>query len=377
MVFLCGFVSAANGGGESLANTQPVTHSEKEFVAPNPVAALAPQSLTPTPTPPAQPIEKKPSPPTLADLQLGLEGQQNELNQVQSALEQLRQTIEQVKLDRNEAKISEARMREAITQEADNFLSGQTDTEASNRLRSDYVSTKKKRQELDEEYQALMQFLKLDQQKAIKLKAEISQRQIVLEAMINTRDKRIIHELRNQLPTKLEFTQAITFTCPTSKGLSNCLAQKDIAPLVHGKINSLYAQAVKKIRVQKRPTQPGPINDTEFSYTFTHSFESANMGMDGKVSAMAKVDVTVRPSSSLACSYLGVNQSLCSAGLYMLTVRSNKNGDQVVLAGVNYGSTPLVLALPKGDYDIQVAAEGAQQKRMVQLSGDKAVNFKF
>jgi hypothetical protein len=61
----------------------------------------------------------------------------------------------------------------------------------------------------------------------------------------------------------------------------------------------------------------------------------------------------------------------------MLTVRSNKNGDQVVLAGVNYGSTPLVLALPKGDYDIQVAAEGAQQKRMVQLSGDKTVNFKF
>lgn len=326
---------------------------------------------------PVQPESGVPVDPTLRALQSSMVTKQDELIRLEDTLVALNQAWESAELERNGARALEGRMKQTILLETDSFLRGEIDVSGLEQLRLEYAEQREKRQELDEKALKLKGELKSLEQKRMALNLNISERKTVITRLANSHDQKAIVDVRKRLPREISFTEKFSFHCPTSKGLSVCLAEKNISSLVHERIFERYEESLVGARVVSLEGKPLTINESELKYTFSHSFLSADMDINGKVSAEVRINAHIRAELSLACSVLGVEQQLCSEQLYVLTVRSNKYGDQVRVNGEYHGSTPVVLALPKGQHTIQVKLDSAELKKTVKLDRDRVVKFQM
>lgn len=323
----------------------------------------------------AQPSGGAPASATQNALKNGVAAKQDELTRLNSTLRGLNEAWELAELERNEALALESRMKQTVLLETDSFLRGESDVSGLEQIRSEYSDQREKRQELDEKSLKLKGDAKVLEQKRATLSLNISERKTTLTKVKNSQDKAAIVELRKRLPAEISFTEKFSFSCPTSKGLSACLAEKNISALVHETIFERYGEKLRREQIVPSSSKPLAINESELKYTFTHSFVNAGVDLQGRVSAEVLIKANVRPEPSLACTALGIDQQLCAEQLYMLTIRSNKYGDQVQVDGENQGSTPVVLSLPKGKYTIQIEAGSAAVKKLVQLDKDRTIKI--
>lgn len=318
-------------------------------------------------------------PVTIGSLSKKLAEQDTQFQILNRRLDSETRTLEQIELEHNEVRDLEARLKKAIILETDNFLTaneGRASAEDES-LRTKYLSQVALRKTLDQRLSAAKLSIKKYSGEIASAKAELAKTQAALAGLENAKHKLAIINIRKQLPRSLSFSEAIDFKCSPLKGISSCLADKDIQSNVEGWLVDRYAKAVIQQKLAAGQNQVPSISPSQFSFTFTHTYTNASMTMDGRVSANVSVQAAITPKLALACAVLSINPSLCSSQMHTLTVRSNMNNDSVAVGGTHYGSTPLVLVLASGEHNIQLTHEGKKLERSVSLDADKLVNFKF
>jgi hypothetical protein len=342
-------------------------------IAPSPTAQSAPAQSAPLET--TAPVPPAKLPPT-EQLQKLLATKEAE----RSRLEKLRagdgSSLDRVELDRNAARDIEARLKLAILRETENFLIG-NGGDAVETVRTEYASQIKLRKSLDTQYAALNKNTTRYNEAITDIQADIATTQVALSRLENAQAKLAILSTQKMLPKAFSFSETFHFDCSSLKSLSGCLTDKKIDHIVEEWLVKRYESSIRQQPARENGRETPQVNASQFSYTYTHEFSNASMDMEGVVNATVQVHASVTPKLSLACSILGVEKNLCSGQLFTLTVRSNKYDDNVWLEGASYGPSPVILALPKGEHNIQLSRDGKTLERKVKLESDKVVNFKF
>jgi hypothetical protein len=97
-----------------------------------------------------------------------------------------------------------------------------------------------------------------------------------------------------------------------------------------------------------------------------------------------------RPEASAACKLLNVSTRYCLKGSeeakttkkdknwVNVTVRSDQYDDSVVINGINYGSTPVEVVLPRGQHQVTVSKNGFQTyNRVITVNANDTVWVKL
>ncbi|MFJ7311448.1 PEGA domain-containing protein [Pseudomonas sp. NPDC098747] len=353
--------------------SSPIAPSTARETAPANNSAPSKINVVPTqaPTPVVQPSTES----NIGNIREALRAKQKELLELEERATKAAEGLASLELDLNEAKTLEARLKQTIVLETENFLQGKTTVNGLDQIRAEYVTQNDQRESLQNQYIKMKKIFDVATKKSNSLKVSIAETETSLTRLENARDKLAIAETRKSFPKEMTFVENLSFKCSTAKGLSYCLEEKNITSLVQENIAHHYSMALRKNPNAFRKVPPFSEND--LSYSFNHSFKNAQMDMNGFVSATVQINATLHPKSSLACTILDINPQLCTNALYTLTVRSNKHDDVVSIDGAKYGHTPLVLALPKGYHSIQVNSQKMEQTKKILLDNDKVINFKF
>lgn len=384
-----------------------IAHGAENSAAPSPSAMLpaatpAPSSPRPSSAPKASPsttpqrsagkVSQSTAPPTqgapkanaaaatasptqtqdpLKSIETELVNNKKALEEVEKHLKNSQERHDKIVLDRNEQKALSAATKNAIILETEDFLlRGQGTNQSTASLRKDYAEQVNRLNALDKQYTDLVLRIKQLERNRAKLKAKVSEWENAHAGLTLAKDKVAISKVRLQLKKEIQFSHDFSFKCSPSKSVSACLAEKEVAPLIHEEIVERYIVAV-----QKSPgSSSQKIDESEFRYEYKHTFTEARMDISGNIFATAVVNAKVSPRASLACTTLNIQQQLCFNSSKILTVRSNKHDDQVTIDGTTYGSTPVSVALPVGEYTLEVIANGSKKQQKIKLDKDRLIN---
>ncbi|AIW16763.1 PEGA domain-containing protein [Vibrio tubiashii] len=198
-------------------------------------------------------------------------------------------------------------------------------------------------------------------QKQARLNSELSYLQ---EQKVEARVKRIAAELRESDVLETSFKT----TCSSTMTLGECTSQGQY-------LTKQKAVKAFKAKLMDRLTESNLAKQNAKGVQLNVHVQESQIirsGFEGNNSYFTQMQsqLQARPEASAACKLLNVSSRYCLKGEQAaktkkndknwvnITVRSDQYDDAVVINGINYGSTPVEVVLPRGQHQVTVSKSG-------------------
>ena len=201
------------------------------------------------------------------------------------------------------------------------------------------------------------------------------------ETRIEARVKRFQTELRESAVLETRYTTS----CSPTMTLGECIAQGKY--LTKQKAVNIFKKqllaGLTEANIAKQNLDGVQLNiHVQESQTLSSGFSG-----NGAYSSQIQVQLQAKPSVTAACQMLNVSNRYClrdtasktkndnkKAGWIQVLVRSDQYNDNVTINGVNYGSTPVDIMLPKGKHQFTISKAGFQSyNRTIYVQGTDTV----
>lgn len=252
------------------------------------------------------------------------------------------------------------------------------------RYQQTWADVKKNQSEQLENQQTITESdMRLSQmkQKHARLKTEFTNLQ---ESKVEARVKRLNAELRESQVLETSFRT----TCSTSMTLGECANQGQLLTRQKA-VNSFRDQLLSNLTesvIAKQNLRGVELNiHIQESQVIRSGFEGSN-----EYFTQLQAQLQAKPDAVAACKLLNVSSRYCLKGsstsqpqkndkqLANVTVRSDQYHDTVTINGIQYGSTPIDIALPTGRHQITVTKAGFETyNRVVTINGNDTIWIKL
>ncbi|MBU2899357.1 PEGA domain-containing protein [Vibrio hepatarius] len=249
-----------------------------------------------------------------------------------------------------------------------------------------WASLKKNQTQILEQEQSITeQEMRLSQikQKRSRINSELS---YLKEQKVEARVKRLDAELRESDVLNTAFKT----TCSATMTLGECTNQGKYLTKQRA-VNSFKTKLLDSLteaNIAKQNMKGVQLN------VFVQESQIIRSGFEGNNSYYTEMQAQLqaRPEASAACKLLNVSSRYClnSASIAKkeksttqqswanITIRSDQYQDRVTINGVNYGSTPIEVVLPKGKHQFTVSKDGFQTyNRTIAINGNDTVWVKL
>ncbi|WP_100752708.1 PEGA domain-containing protein [Vibrio salilacus] len=198
-------------------------------------------------------------------------------------------------------------------------------------------------------------------QKQARLNSELSYLQ---EQRVEARVKRLAAELRESdvLETSYKTTCSSTMTIGECKNQGHYLTKQKAVKAFKAKLMDRLTES----NIAKQNAKDVQLNvHVQENQVIRSGFEGSN-----DYYTEMRSQLQARPEASAACKLLNVSSRYCLKGEQTadnknqdknwvnVTVRSDQFDDDVVINGINYGSTPVEVVLPRGQHQVTVSKNG-------------------
>ncbi len=315
----------------------------------------------------------------ISNIDQTFESAQNELKQVRNDLERLKREGEELKAKQNRAKSALDKQYARLLDDPDTDLMS-----FQKRYQDAWSEVKTNQTQQLETQQALaeteMRLSQLKQRQA-RLNNEYAN---LKESRIDARVARLSAELRESAVLETSYST----TCDTSMTLGECSNQGKYLTKQKA-VNTFKTQLVESLTEKSLAKQNLQGVQLNIHVQDSQIIKSGFSGNDGYFTQM-QAQLQAKPEATAACKLLGVSTRYCLSGAQQTTtkqkdkqwanvmVRSDQYNDSVTINGVKYGSTPVELALPKGQHQITVSKEGYETyNRVISVTGNDTVWVKL
>ena len=205
------------------------------------------------------------------------------------------------------------------------------------------------------------------------------------ETRVEARVKRFQAELRESAVLETRYTTS----CSSTMTLGECIAQGKY--LTKQKAVNIFKNQLLSSLTESNIAKQN-LNGVQLNIYVQESqtLESGFSG-DGAYSSKIQAQLQAKPSVTAACQLLNVSNRYClrdtasksddnknKKGWMQVLVRSDQYDDNVTINGVNYGSTPVDIMMPKGSHQITVTKPGFQSyNRKIYVQGTDTVWVKL
>jgi len=189
------------------------------------------------------------------------------------------------------------------------------------------------------------------------------------ETRIEARVKRFQAELRESAVLETQYTT----TCSSTMTIGECIAQGKYLTKQKA-VNSFKKQLLSGLSEGDVSTQN--LDDVQLNI-YVQESQTLESGFSGNGAYTTKIQAQLqaKPNGTAACQLLNVSKRYClrddsgksevsknvsKDGWIQVLVRSDQYNDNVTINGVNYGSSPVDIMLPKGKHQISVTKPGFQ-----------------
>jgi DNA repair exonuclease SbcCD ATPase subunit len=218
-------------------------------------------------------------------------------------------------------------------------------------------------------------------QKQARLNSELSYLQ---EQKVEARVKRIAAELRESDVLETSYKT----TCSSTMTLGECTSQGQY-------LTKQKAVKAFKAKLMDRLTESNLAKQNSKGVQLNVHVQESQIirsGFEGNNSYFTQMQsqLQARPEASAACKLLNVSTRYCLKGSeeakttkkdknwVNVTVRSDQYDDSVVINGINYGSTPVEVVLPRGQHQVTVSKNGFQTyNRVITVNANDTVWVKL
>ncbi|PYC20202.1 hypothetical protein DMO17_18570 [Aquipseudomonas alcaligenes] len=213
------------------------------------------------------------------------------------------------------------------------------------------------------------------EKRKVKQESKVAFLETQMSLLKEAEDRKLVAQLAGSLRQDVSFSRDLTFRCDFGSTLRQCLEQKNFNADIPSWLAEHYVQKMSDFEGVDVSTLA--VNKDYFKFSAKHQFTSAQIDLNNIVSAKVDFTVKVEPHRALPCILLSVDKKLCDFVTHRLQVRSNRHGDEVLINGKSYGSTPLVVSLEGGKYDLVVKHQNSSRARQIELASDKKLFFRF
>lgn len=218
-------------------------------------------------------------------------------------------------------------------------------------------------------------------QKQARLTSELSYLQ---EQKVEARVKRISAELRESDVLETSYKT----TCSSTMTLGECASQGQY-------LTKQKAVKAFKAKLMERLTESNLAKQNAKGVQLNVHIQESQLirsGFEGNNSYFTQMQsqLQARPEASAACKLLNVSTRYClkdseeektakkDKNWVNVTVRSDQYDDSVVINGINYGSTPVEVVLPRGQHQVTVSKNGFQTyNRVITVNANDTVWVKL
>ncbi|MEH0667388.1 PEGA domain-containing protein [Vibrio scophthalmi] len=200
-------------------------------------------------------------------------------------------------------------------------------------------------------------------QKQARISSELS---YLAEQKVEARVKRLEAELRQSdvLETNYKTTCAATMTLGECTNQGHYLTKQKAVKTFKAKLLDNLTES----NIAKRNEKDVQLNvHVQESQIIRSGFEGT-----GSYYTQMQAQLQAKPEATAACKLLGVSTRYCLRGEQAVqsdkqqkeknwvnvTVRSDQYNDAVVINGIDYGSTPVEVVLPRGQHQVTVTKDG-------------------
>ncbi|WP_333001880.1 PEGA domain-containing protein [Vibrio coralliilyticus] len=249
-----------------------------------------------------------------------------------------------------------------------------------------WASVKENQSQILEQEQTITeQEMRLSQikQKRSRINSELS---YLKEQKVEARVKRLDAELRESDVLNTAFKT----TCSATMTLGECTNQGKYLTKQRA-VNTFKAKlldGLTEANLAKQNLKGVQLN------VFVQESQIIRSGFEGNNSYYTEMQAQLqaRPEASAACKLLNVSSRYCLNGTEVvkkeqdnkekswanITIRSDQYEDRVTINGVNYGSTPVEVVLPRGKHQFTVSKDGYQTyNRTIPVNGNDTVWVKL
>lgn len=313
---------------------------------------------------------------------------EQEYNTESQKLQQFRQEIETLKREGDELKVQQNQAKSALDKQYNRLLDDpDTDLasyqkkyqDAWSALKTNQNKLLEKQQMITEDEMRLAQI----KQKHIRLNNEVTNLE---ESKIAARVKRLNSELNESSVVQASYTA----TCNNNMTIGECSAQS---------LNLAKQRAVSTFKTQlidgltETQVVKQNLSGTQLHITIQENQVIKNgFSNNSDYYTELQTQLQAKPEATTACKLLNVASRYCvrerepapqtqkspTKQWANVTVRSNQYGDVVSINGIQYGSTPIEVALPTGKHQIHVSKEGYDTyNRTVTINGSDTIWVKL
>ncbi len=218
-------------------------------------------------------------------------------------------------------------------------------------------------------------------QKQARLSSELS---FLQEQKVEARVKRLDAELRESDVLETSYKT----TCSATMTLGECTSQGQYLTKQKA-VKTFKAKLMDKLtesNIAKQNAKGVQLN------VHVQENQIIRSGFEGNNSYFTQMQAQLqaRPEASAACKLLNVSTRYCLKGTEAaqtkkqdknwvnVMVRSDQYNDAVVINGINYGSTPVEVVLPRGQHQVTVSKDGYQTyNRVISVNGSDTVWVKL
>ncbi|MEL7292623.1 MAG: PEGA domain-containing protein [Pseudomonadota bacterium] len=218
-------------------------------------------------------------------------------------------------------------------------------------------------------------------QKQARLNSELSYLQ---EQKVEARVKRLAAELRESDVLETSYKT----TCSSTMTLGECTSQGHYLTKQKA-VKTFKAQLMDRLtesNIAKQNAKGVQLN------VHVQENQVIRSGFEGNNSYYTEMrsQLQARPEASAACKLLDVSSRYCLKGEQTadtskqdknwvnVTVRSDQYDDSVVINGINYGSTPVEVVLPRGEHQVTVSKNGFETyNRVISVNTNDTVWVKL
>ncbi len=175
--------------------------------------------------------------------------------------------------------------------------------------------------------------------------------------------------LRNEITQTEEQTVSFTNRCSSDMTLAQCSDQT--VTLALQKAVKQFQHSLVDNATESKTVKEHLASASLNIHVLQHKVKSSGFSEDNRYRAVIAANLETRPDKNTPCRLLGIQSSNCftqseqqandqqkEVAWVNLVVRSNQYNDKVSINGVNYGSTPVEVMLPKGQHMVTIEKEG-------------------
>ena len=319
----------------------------------------------------------------LQALSTEFEGESDRLQQLKAELTKYQREEQELNAKRNRAKSALDKQYNRLLDDPDvDLLSFQQEYQQA------WSSVKENQTQILEQEQTITeQEMRLSQikQKRSRINSELS---YLKEQKVEARVKRLDAELRESDVLNTAFKT----TCSATMTLGECTNQGKYLTKQRA-VNTFKAKlldGLTEATLAKQNLKGVQLN------VFVQESQIIRSGFEGNNSYFTEMQAQLqaRPEASAACKLLNVSSRYCLNGAQVtkkdqsnsnkekswanITIRSDQYEDRVTINGVNYGSTPVEVVLPRGKHQFTVSKDGYQTyNRTIAVNGNDTVWVKL